>query len=533
MWRGDGGKVICLTTGGLTDVRKRSMKQGRNKVHRKESAEAIVPGHDFHREGPNLKKRVVNESYQMKERKQKTFDESKAYPWRNRTESERYAGGQTIMWITENNLAANNRSGYGMLEFLMSPANLNKAYLQVKRNKGAGGVDRMEIESLQDYLVGHKEELITSILRGNYRPNPVRRVEIPKDNGNKRQLGIPTVVDRVIQQSIAQGLIPIYEKQFSPHSYGFRPGRNAHQALRKCQQYITEGYNYAVDMDLEKFFDKVSHSKLMEVISRTIKDGRVISLIHKYLNAGVMAEGKYEPSKEGVPQGGPLSPLLSNIMLNELDKELERRGHKFVRYADDMVILCKSRRSAQRTLKGMVSFIEDKLFLKVNREKSQVAYIRKVKFLGYSFYRSKGEGRLRIHPKSVQKMKAKIKELTSRSNGWGKERRKEALRQYITGWVHYFKLADMDNLLVKIDEWYRRRLRMVIWKQWKRIRTRGASLIKLGVKKSKAWEWANTRKGYWHIANSYILNTSITTERLRNAGYIFFSDYYRKVRVVN
>ncbi len=438
------------------------------------------------------------------------------------------------MWITENNATNNDRLGYGMLEHILSPINLNSAYQQVRRNKGAGGVDRMEVESLKDYLISHKDELITSILRGKYRPNPVRRVEIPKENtSRKRQLGIPTVVDRVIQQAIAQVLTPIYEPQFSVNSYGFRPGRNAHQALRKCQEYITEGYIYAVDIDLEKFFDKVSHSKLIEVLSRTIKDGRVISLIHKYLNAGVMTKDRYEPSEQGVPQGSPLSPLLSNVMLNELDRELERRGHRFVRYADDGAIFCKSMRSAERTMRNIIPFIEKKLFLKVNREKSHVAFISKVKFLGYSFYRVKGQGRLRIHPKSVQKMKARIKKLTSRSNGWGNERRKESLRQYIIGWVNYFKLADMYKLLIRIDEWYRRRLRMVIWKQWKRIRTRLANLIKLGVKKSKAWQWANTRKGYWHTANSFILTTTITTERLKKAGYVFLSDYYRKVRVVN
>lgn len=436
------------------------------------------------------------------------------------------------MWITENNLTSNHQSEYGLLEFILSPSNLNTAYQQVKRNKGAGGVDKMEVEFLRDYLVGQQDELIASILRGKYRPQPVRRVFLPKENG-KRQLGIPTVVDRVIQQAIAQALTPIYEPRFSLHSYGFRPKRNAHQALRKCQQYITEGYGYAVDMDLKKFFDTVSHSKLIEVLSRTIKDGRVISLIHKYLHAGVMEGGRLEPSEQGVPQGGPLSPLLSNMLLNELDKELESRGHKFVRYADDLIILCKSRRSAQRTLTNIIPFIERKLFLKVNREKSQVAYIGKVKFLGYSFYKRKGEGRLRIHSKSIQKMKARIKELTSRSNGWGNERRKQALRQYIAGWVNYFKLADMTNLLVRIDEWYRRRLRMVIWKQWKRTKTKLAGLIKLGVKKSKAWEWANTRKGYWHIAGGYILSTTITTERLRKAGYVFLLDYYRKVSVVN
>jgi RNA-directed DNA polymerase len=466
----------------------------------------------------------------MKGRKQ-NISEIETCPQKNRTESEGYVGGQTFMWITENNLTENNRLGYGMLEYILSPSNLNGAYLQVKRNKGAGGVDKMEVESLKDYLARNKDELVTSILRGKYRPNPVRRVEIPKENGQKRQLGIPTVMDRVVQQAIAQILIPLYEPQFSDHSYGFRPKRNAHQALIKCRDYITEGYGYAVDLDLEKFFDKVNHSKLIEVLSRTLTDGRVVSLIHKYLNAGVQVGGSFENSEMGVPQGGPLSPLLSNIMLNELDTELERRGHKFVRYADDMVILCKSRRSAERVMGSIIHFIEDKLFLKVNKEKSQIVPISKVKFLGYSFYKTRGKGRLRVHSKSVAKMKARIKELTSRSNGWGNDRRKQALRQYIIGWVNYFKLADMQNLLLRIDEWYRRRIRMVIWKQWKRVRTKLANLVKLGIKKSKAWEWANTRKGYWHIAKSFILNTTITTDRLRQAGYVFLSNYYQKVRI--
>lgn len=466
----------------------------------------------------------------MKGRKQKIFEE-KTCPQKNRTASEGYVGRQTFLWITENNLTESNQKEYGMLEFILAPNNLNAAYLQVKGNKGKGGVDKMEVESLKDYLVSNKDELIDTILRGKYRPNPVRRVEIPKDNGQKRPLGIPTVVDRVVQQAIAQVLIPIYEPQFSDFSYGFRPRRNAHQALKKCQEYITSGYSYAVDLDLEKFFDKVNHSKLIEVLSSTIKDGRVVSLIHKYLNAGVQNGNKVEPSEEGVPQGGPLSPLLSNIMLNELDNELEHRGHKFVRYADDLMILCKSKRSAERVMSSITHFIEGKLFLKVNREKSQTAPITKVKFLGYSFYKMKGEGKLRIHPKSVAKMKAKLKLLTSRSNGWGNERRKEALRQYIIGWVNYFRLADMQGLLLRIDEWFRRRIRMVIWKQWKRIRTRLANLVKLGVKKSKAWEWANTRKGYWHIANSFILSTTITIEKLRQSGYVFLTDYFQKVRI--
>ena len=324
----------------------------------------------------------------------------------------------------------------------------------------------------------------------------------------------------------------IYDPCFSTHSYGFRPKRNAHQALKQCQAFISSGYSYAVDLDLKKFFDTVSHSKLIEVLSRKVKDGRVVSLIHKYLNAGIYVGGDYESSELGVSQGGPLSPLLGNIMLDGLDKELEIRGHKFVRYADDLVIFCKSNRSSERVMKSLTKFIEEKLYLKVNKEKSQLAPFHMVKFLGYSFYRNpKREVQLGIHPKSVLRMKAKMKLLTSRSNGWGIAKRKEAVRQYIVGWVNYFKQADMKKLLSTVDQWYRRRLRMIIWKQCKQIITKVRNLRKLGVEKSKAWEWANTRKGYWHIVNSFILKTTITTNLLRDAGDLFLSDYYQKVRV--
>ena len=284
-------------------------------------------------------------------------------------------------------------------------------------------------------------------------------------------------------------------------------------------------------MDLETYFDTVSHSKLIEVLSRTIKDSRVISLIHRYMNAGVIENGKFVETKIGVPQGGNLSPLLSNIMLNEVDNELERRGHKFVRYADDCMILCKSKRAAQRTLDHIIPFIEGKLYLKVNKEKTVVAHVKDVKFLGYSFYIYNGKGLLRVHPKSIIKMKEKVKLLTCRSNGWGNERRKEALRQYITGWVNYFKLANMKDLLIVIDKWYRRRLRMVIWKQWKKIKTRFQNLIKLGISRFEAMMFSNTRKGYWRTAKSPILQTSIDNESLQKAGYLFFSTYYRSVRV--
>ena len=464
----------------------------------------------------------------MKVRRQKISQDS--YRQKDRAEPEDYVGVQTSMWITENNLTSLAQSGYGLLEQILSPANLNAAYKRVRQNKGAGGVDEMEVDSLKDYLIEQKDKLIATILDGKYRPNPVRRVEIPKENGKKRALGIPTVVDRVIQQAITQVLSPIYEKQFSSHSYGFRPKRSAHQALRQCQRYITEGYSYAVDMDLEKFFDTVNQSKLVEVLSRTIRDGRVISLIHRYLQAGVVMSGKFEQTTVGVPQGGPLSPLLSNIMLNELDKELENRGHRFVRYADDMLILCKSKRSAERTMANLVPYIEKKLFLKVNREKSKVAAVSQVKFLGHTFYKLKGEGRLRIHVESVARMRKRIRELTSRSNGWGNARRKEALKQYFTGWVNYFRHADMKRLMLDTDEWYRRRIRMVLWKQWKRIGTRMSNLVKLGVAKSKAWAFANTRKGYWHIAGSSILSSTVTNQRLKASGYPSLADCYLNAR---
>lgn len=464
----------------------------------------------------------------MEGQKQKT--PSGACPQRNRAEPKKYAGGQTYLRIAENNFTNIDREGYGLLEEILSPDNLNKAYRRVKSNIGAGGVDEMEVESLLPYLIAHKEELLESILEGRYHPNPVRRVEIPKDNGQKRMLGIPTVVDRFIQQSMAQVLSPVFEKQFSATSYGFRPNRSAHDALMKCREYITDGYRYAIDMDLEKFFDTVNQSKLIEVLSRTVKDGRVVSLIHKYLRAGVVIRNRYEETTMGVPQGGPLSPLLSNIMLNELDKELERRGHRYVRYADDCVIFCKCKRSAVRTLASIVPYIERRLFLKVNREKTVVAYVRNIKFLGYSFYERKGEGRLRVHPKSLLKMKDTIRYLTSRSNGWGNEKRKEKLKQYVTGWLNYFKLADVKRLLTEIDSWLRRRLRMVIWKQWKRVRTRIRNLKKLGIEEERAVRTALTRKGYWRMAHCHTLDTAISTNQLCRAGYTFFSDYYRQCR---
>ncbi|TLX73416.1 group II intron reverse transcriptase/maturase [Labilibacter sediminis] len=462
--------------------------------------------------------------------KQNTLETTKAYLRLQGAEHGGRARGFTSVWITENN-AVTPPEEDGLIGKILCPYNLNKAYLKVCRNKGNHGVDGLKIESLKDYLVNHGSELVCSIRNGKYRPNPVRRVEIPKDGHSTRPLGIPTVVDRLVQQAIHQVLSPIYEQQFSDNSFGFRPKRSAHHALFRSKEIISEGYNYAVDMDMEKFFDTVNHSKLVEVLSRTIKDGRVIALIHKYLNAGVVVNHEFEDTEQGVPQGGPLSPLLSNIVLNELDKELIARGHRFVRYADDMVIFCRSKRAGERIKISVTSFIENRLFLKVNRDKTSVVYFSNIKLLGYSFYQIKGEVRFRIHPKSIQKMRSKIKELTGRSNGLGNEARKKKLSYFIKGWINYFKYADIKNLLIKTDSWYRHRLRIVIWKQWKEIRAKWRNLVKLGINKFKAWEYANTRKGYWHIANSYILTKSITNNRLCQAGYTMFSDYYKLVRV--
>ncbi|MDD2619359.1 MAG: group II intron reverse transcriptase/maturase [Syntrophomonadaceae bacterium] len=450
---------------------------------------------------------------------------------RDNAEHEGYARALTDKRIAENNNTDADREENRLLERILSRDNLNKAYKQVKRNKGTHGIDGMEVEHLLQYLKENGEELRKSVLDGKYHPNPVRRVEIPKDNGKMRTLGIPTVVDRVIQQAIAQELIPIYEPQFVETSYGFRPKRSTHDALRKCKEYANQGYTYVVDMDLEKFFDTVNQSKMIEILSRTVKDGRVISLIHKYLTAGARNKEKFEETKLGLVQGGNVSPICSNIMLNELDHELERRGIKFVRYADDALLFAKTKRSAQRMLEHTVPFIEDKLLLRVNKEKTEVAYIGKIKFLGYGFYPSKDGIRFRVHAKSISKMKEKVKELTARSNALGYERLKLKLKQFITGWVNYFKLADMKKILQTTDKWLRRRIRMYIWKRWKRIRTRYAMLKKLGLDHNTSYKFACTRKGYWRIANSQILKFTVTDARLRQAGYTFFWEYLKTVQV--
>ena len=443
-------------------------------------------------------------------------------------EQKEYAEVFDYSKITEKSGVITDYWTNNLLELILRRDNLNKAYKQVKKNKGKGGIDGMQVDELLPFLRENQESLIQEIREGKYKPNPVRRVEIPKETkGEFRKLGVPTVVDRVIQQAIAQELSTIYEEQFSENSFGFRPKRGAHDALRQCQKNVNDGYVYVVDMDLEKFFDTVCQSKLIEVLSRTIKDGRVISLIHKYLNAGVIANGMFEQTEAGIPQGGPLSPLLSNVMLNELDKELECRGHRFVRYADDCMIFCKSRKSAERTLKNIIPFIEGKLFLKVNRKKTEVAHISKVKYLGYSFYRYKGKCRFRVHPKSVAKMKGKIRELTDRNKGISNEVREKKYQEYVRGWVEYFRLADMKSLLKAMDEWARRRIRAVYWKQWKKIKTKYRMLRALKLEHGKAMELAMSRKKYWRM--SIVLGSVITNKIIAKLGYTSMLDYYLTV----
>ena len=443
-------------------------------------------------------------------------------------EQKENAGVFAYQRIAENNDIITDFWTNNLLELILRRDNLNKAYKKVKSNKGTGGIDGMQVDVLLPFLRENQDELIQKIRVGKYKPNPVRRVEIPKEEkGKVRKLGIPTVVDRVIQQAIAQELTLIYECQFSESSFGFRPKRSQHDALKRCKEYVEEGYVYVVSMDLEKFFDTVNHSKLIEILSRSIKDGKVISLIHKYLNAGIAGKGFFERTEEGVPQGGPLSPLLGNIMLNELDRELERRGHRFVRFADDAIIFCKSRKSAERTLKNIVPYIEGKLFLKVNRAKTTVSHVSKIKYLGYAFYRYKGKCKLRIHPKSVKKMKDKLRLLTNRNNGWGNDYRIQKLKEFARGWINYFSKAEMKKLMVEIDEWLRRRIRAIYWKQWKKVKTRYRMLKALKLPEWKVHEMANCRKGCWRAA--VMLNSALTNKIIARLGYISMSDYYLKI----
>ncbi|QIZ66325.1 group II intron reverse transcriptase/maturase [Geobacillus subterraneus] len=412
---------------------------------------------------------------------------------------------------------------------VLSRENLLRALKQVEKNKGSHGTDGMSVKDLRRHLVEHWDVIRRALEEGIYEPCPVRRVEIPKPNGGVRLLGIPTVTDRFIQQAIAQVLTPIFDPSFSEHSYGFRPGRRGHDAVKKAKQYIQEGYTWVVDIDLEKFFDRVNHDKLMGILAKRIPDKILLKLIRKYLQAGVMINGVVMETQEGTPQGGPLSPLLSNILLDELDKELEKRGHKFVRYADDCNIYVRTKKAGERVMKSITAFIEKKLRLKVNETKSAVDRPWRRKFLGFSFTPNK-EPKIRIAKESIRRMKQRIRTMTSRSKPIPMPERIEQLNQYILGWCGYFSLAETPSVFKELDGWIRRRLRMCQWKEWKLPRTRVRKLQSLGVPKRKAYEWGNTRKKYWRVAASPILHKALGNSYWESQGLKSLYQRYESLR---
>lgn len=419
------------------------------------------------------------------------------------------------------------------LDLILSRTNLNEAYKQVYKNKGASGVDGVTVFELKSYLRENGDKLISDIKQRKYKPSPALRVTIPKDNGGVRLLGIPTVVDRVIEQAINQVLTPMFEPKFSEYSYGFRPKRNAHMAVLKSLDFMNEGFDWVVDIDLERFFDTVHHDRLMNIISMTVEDGDVISLIRKYLVSGVMVKGKYEKTELGTPQGSPLSPLLSNIMLNELDKELEKRGLNFVRYADDCNIYVGSKKAADRVMASIKTFIEKKIGLIVNMTKSKVSKPQGVKFLGFGYYVDKNKKyKLVPHQESKMKLRRKIKRLTKRNWSISLDFRLLKIRQLITGWVHYFKISDMVSFLGKIDQNIRGKIRVVIWKQWKTFGKRYESLLKLGASKENARRTSGSRKKYMYVCYLGTIQALITIKRLNKRGLVSSLDLYNRVRLV-
>lgn len=419
------------------------------------------------------------------------------------------------------------------IKYIFEKDNIDKAMKQVYSNKGSAGVDGITVYELEKYIEKHIKEIKQNVYKRKYKPVPVRRVEIPKDNGKKRQLGIPTVMDRVLQQAIVQRLAPLYERQFSNNSYGFRIGRSCEQAIIKALQLFNDGYDWIVDIDLERFFDTVNHDRITNIISRTIKDGNLISLIRAFLDSGVMINGKYEDTPVGTPQGGNLSPLLSNIMLNELDKELEKRNLNFVRYADDCLILVGSKKAAERVMKSITKFIEKKLGLKVNVEKSKVAKPTNIKYLGFGFYCDK-EGRYYSipHSKSIEKFKRKLKQLTCRSWSVSLDFRVKKINEVVRGWVNYFKICNMKSHMENISKHLRRRVRCIIWKQWKTTKHRRMCLIKLGVSPIIAKKYSCSSNRYWKMSMNTVIHKAISNKRLQQRGLLCPIDQYKKVHIL-
>lgn len=417
-----------------------------------------------------------------------------------------------------------------LMEEVVSGPNLRRALKRVQANKGSPGVDGMTVQALPDYLRREWPRLREALLAGRYQPQPVKRVELPKPDGGVRQLGIPTVVDRFIQQAVLQVLDPLYDPTFSPYSYGFRAGKSAHQAVAQGREHVAAGYEWVVDLDLEKFFDRVNHDLLMGRLAKRIGDKRLLRLIRRYLEAGVLLNGVVVERVEGTPQGGPLSPLLANVLLDDLDRELQRRGHRFVRYADDCDIYVGSQRAGQRVMASVTRFLERRLRLKVNQVKSAVAQPRERTFLGFRI-RKEAEVRLIVAPESIQRAKKTIRRLTKRNRGVSLERVLVELRTFTDGWVGYFWYARRPWVFEELDRWIRRRLRCYVWKQWKRARTRGRELVKAGVGPWLAWGTAYDGPGLWRAAGSPALTQALPNRKLDALGFHSLSMRYQALAV--
>jgi RNA-directed DNA polymerase len=502
------------------------------RLNRQKSAEAIVTGalKCVSCEGLNVKIGDNFVSSHGKRRQQKTSNEG--CPQEGSVNPMSTAGAPSFPSARTKDESCEVKNK--LMESVVKRSNILQALDRVEKNKGAAGIDGMTVNQLRAYLNANDmqnwKRIKAELLTGSYKPSPVRRKSIPKPGGGERLLGIPTVLDRLIQQAIMQVLTPIFDPEFSKFSFGFRPKRSAHQAVKQAQQYIAEGYRYVVDMDLEKFFDRVNHDILMSKLAGKIDDKRILKVIRAFLESGIMVNGCCLASDEGTPQGGPLSPLLANIMLDDLDKELKNRGHKFVRYADDCNIYKKSKRAGQRVLRSITRFLHLHLKLKVNENKSAVDRPWERKFLGFSFT-SEIKSRIRFSAKSIDRFKDKIRQLTRRSKGISMKERIDQVNIFITGWIGYFRLADTPSALVSLDEWIRRRLRACLLKSWKYPRTKKRNLIALGINENAAGRISNSRKSYWRLSKTPQLNKSLSIAFWCAQGLNSLIGSYQKLRL--